>query len=149
MLQNYLELNALISLDVHTERTLLMIECALLQFNDVLKILRVNHQMLAAKLLRQHIDSQNLLCNDKLESRMTDSDTGDINDKIGDTQAEHSYQPMLGTSCDPTPMQTFEVCNATNSAFTGIRKKFAEFLNSSVCAWGYENTSYIKIPLGL
>ena len=38
MLHSYLELNGLISLDVHMERTLSMIESELLIFNDSLKV---------------------------------------------------------------------------------------------------------------
>ena len=38
MLHSYLELDGLISLDVHTERTLSMIESELLKFNNSLKV---------------------------------------------------------------------------------------------------------------
>ncbi|KAG6369714.1 hypothetical protein JVT61DRAFT_13640 [Boletus reticuloceps] len=38
MLKCYLELDALIGLDVHTERTLSMIKSELLIFNDILKV---------------------------------------------------------------------------------------------------------------
>ena len=43
MLQTYLELNGLISLDVHTKTTLSMIEKKLSQFNNTLKVsIRLN-----------------------------------------------------------------------------------------------------------
>ena len=38
MLECYLELDALIGLDIHMERTLLMIKSELLIFNDILKV---------------------------------------------------------------------------------------------------------------
>ena len=44
------------------------------------------------------------------------------------------------------PLQGFETQNVTDSVFTGIQKKFTEFLNSSVRAWGYQVANYIRIP---
>ncbi|KAI6106999.1 hypothetical protein EDD16DRAFT_1523448 [Pisolithus croceorrhizus] len=56
VLASYLELDSLISLDIHTERMIEMIEAELLRFSGALKILHVNEHQLAAKLLRMHID---------------------------------------------------------------------------------------------
>ena len=101
--------------------------------------------MLAARLLRQCIDSQKHLSEDEPEPNSDLTDTVD-SDKIQNTNSIPFYRPALGAPCRPMPLQGFETQNVTDSAFTGIRKKFTEFLNSSVHAWGYQVANYIRIP---
>ncbi|KIK94441.1 hypothetical protein PAXRUDRAFT_12044 [Paxillus rubicundulus Ve08.2h10] len=185
MLQIYLELNSLIGLNVHMERTLSMIESELLKFNEALKeyiglaekseipglkskgvtqnystwpnesmhgalreayncrtngrdvvsqmqILRVDQHMLAMKLIRQSFNSQDIDDEDS---------TSNLDDETLDNQPW-----TLGLQCKPAPMQSFKTSNPTDTAFSGLRKKFTEFLNTSAHGWGHQNISYIRIP---
>ena len=97
--------------------------------------------MLALKLLRQSIYSQNTLDAEDVSAMPVTSEDSDTN--IPDPIYQSS---TLGSRCKPLLMQTLEADNPKESAFSGIRKKFTEFINSSVCGWGYENINYIKIP---
>ncbi|KAF8837802.1 hypothetical protein BDN67DRAFT_991595 [Paxillus ammoniavirescens] len=204
MLQIYLELDSLIRLNVHMERTISMIESELLKFNEALKeyialaekseipglkmdwdfpkvhlwthavhdirskgvarnystrpnesmhsalreaynhctngrdvvsqILRVDQHMFAMKLIRQSFNSQ-------------DTDNEDSAPDLEDETLDD--QPWtLSSQCKPAPMQSFETSNSTNTTFSGLRKKFAEFLNASARGSGHQNISYIRIPPG-
>ena len=75
--------------------------------------------MLAARLLRQCIDSQKHLSEDEPEPDSDLTDTVDSN-KIQNTDSIPFYQPALGAPCRPMPLQGFETQNVTDSVFTGI-----------------------------
>ena len=97
-----------------------------------MQILRIDQHTFAMKLIRQSFNSQDL--DDEVSTSDLDCDT--LNN-----------QPWaLGSQCKPAPMQSFETSNPTDIAFSGLCRKFAEFLNTSARGWGYQNASYIRIP---
>lgn len=99
-----------------------------------MQILRIDQHMLAMKLIRQSFDSQD-----------QDQDNEDLASNP-DHEALDNQPWTLGSQCKPAPMQSFETSNPTDTAFSGLRRKFTEFLNSSVRGWGHQNVSYIRTP---
>ncbi|KIJ09892.1 hypothetical protein PAXINDRAFT_164338 [Paxillus involutus ATCC 200175] len=106
------------------------------------QVLQVDHHMLAVKLLRLRITSQEFVYDQDQDPEMATSIDNE-HDAEGSVSIQHT---QLGAPCRLSiTMQSLETCNATDGAFRGIRRKFAEFLNSSVNAWGYNVTKYIMI----
>lgn len=97
--------------------------------------------MLAVKLLRLHIISQELVHDLDLDLEMAVS----VDNKHETEGSVLIQYTKLGVPCQPITMQSLETRSATDSAFSGIHRKFAEFLDSSVNAWGYNITKYIMI----
>ena len=93
------------------------------------------------RLLRLHITSQELIHDLDLDPEMTTSI-----DNEHETEGSMLIQyTKLGALCQPIMMQSLEARSVTDSAFSGICRKFTEFLNSLVNAWGYNITKYIMI----
>ena len=116
---------------------------------NMIQILCVDHHMLALKLIRQSINSQDIPDDEDLaESASATLNTNKDSGSESAAQIPNSaYQPStLGSRCTPVLMQTFEMHNPKDGPFSRLRKKFTEFLNSLVHAWGYEHVNYIKIP---
>ncbi|KAF8435955.1 hypothetical protein L210DRAFT_801169, partial [Boletus edulis BED1] len=102
------------------------------------QILCVDQHILALKLLRQSIDSQN--CLDDNEDPKSNLAMLNLEANVNST----NYS--LGSPCKLIDMRTLETRNTTDRAFSELCQKFTAFLNSSIHGWGYEDVSYIKIP---
>ncbi|KAI6008905.1 hypothetical protein F5J12DRAFT_936001 [Pisolithus orientalis] len=136
ILASYLQLDSLIGLDMHTERTIEMIDAELLKFNNKLrayiecvnksgleglwvdwdfpKILHVDKHKLAAKLLRMHVNNYKNWTQMQGEPAGTEGECND--NQSGLFMAfDHVY---LGSSSKPSTIQDIEAsCSVSDTVF--------------------------------
>ncbi|KIK98401.1 hypothetical protein PAXRUDRAFT_9570 [Paxillus rubicundulus Ve08.2h10] len=102
------------------------------------QILRVDHHKLAAILIRARMDNA---------EQWKRFETEDPEGSQSDSPAPFEGHTKLGSACKPVSLQHLETdFSPSDRAFEGFRKKFTEFLNTSLPAYGHQLTRWIVLP---
>ncbi|KIK43163.1 hypothetical protein CY34DRAFT_791724 [Suillus luteus UH-Slu-Lm8-n1] len=109
---------------------------------DVAKqILRVDHHKCASLLLRGRVDALDEHC--RLQA------LGDAMDDSGDDISHTAFNGhiKLGSPQSCSTIQDIETrLGVHDRAFQGFRKKFSDFINTSLPSYGYQLTRWVTIP---
>ncbi|KAI6156008.1 hypothetical protein BKA82DRAFT_3967167 [Pisolithus tinctorius] len=100
------------------------------------QVLRVDHQVLATKLLRLHVD------------HLKKSVSGE-SDPEADAVSEHTSLDHIKLGAHVVATQTLkdlEENGQPDMAFHRFRQRFCEFLNDALPAYGYQVKSWISLP---
>ncbi|KAF9231165.1 hypothetical protein BU15DRAFT_90973 [Melanogaster broomeanus] len=198
VIRSYLQLDSLIGLDVHTERTLDMIEAELLIFSKELEKyiscaeksniegLKLDWDFPKVHLWKHVVrDIQSKGAARNYSTRPNEGMHGPLHeayqrrsngrdvasqqhssehawttlnngsdlkltiprDSQSDSPAPFEGHTKLGSACKPVSLQHLETdFNPCDRAFEGFRKKFTEFLNTSLPAYGHQLTRWIVLP---
>ncbi|KAG2746323.1 hypothetical protein P692DRAFT_20739518, partial [Suillus brevipes Sb2] len=106
------------------------------------QILRVDQRKYAVKLLRMHVDSLDE------RRRLPDGDEADdeADDEVEARPAPFEGHVKLGSPQQPVSIQEIENSHGQRDrAFQGFRRKFSEFINTSLPAYGYHLERWVSI----
>ncbi|KIJ19761.1 hypothetical protein PAXINDRAFT_7042 [Paxillus involutus ATCC 200175] len=109
------------------------------------QVLCVNHHELAATLIRariKHLEQWKELDAEDLDGPNSEHDS--------DPPISFEGHHKLGSPCTPISIQDLEATRATmDHMFEGFCKRFVEFINQSLPAYGYDLTTWIMLPPNL